>query len=259
MRRAILSVVTVVISLATTQPAGAITFGQPDGNRHPNVGAMIIRETESGDLLQWCSGSLIAPRVFLTAAHCLDNAKPRDHWVTFAPKADPEETLIRGTAIPHPRAYCCGFNDAFDIGVIVLDRAIRGIQPVQLPAPGLLDSMKAQLRDQTFTAVGYGTRRETMQGGPASILANNERRFVTQEFQSLQKAWLTLSMNPRTGSGGTCYGDSGGPHFLGGPNSNLIISLTVTGDAVCKATDKTYRLDTAPAREFLDDFVTLAS
>ncbi len=39
--------------------------------------------------------------------------------------------------------------------------------------------------------------------------------------------------------------------------SNLLVSLTVTGDAVCRATDKTYRLDTAAARDFLDDFVTL--
>ena len=64
-------------------------------------------------------------------------------------------------------------------------------------------------------------------------------------------------MNPSTGSGGTCYGDSGGPHFLGGTSSNLIVSVTVTGDSVCKATDKTYRLDTATARGFLDDFVAV--
>jgi hypothetical protein len=30
-----------------------------------------------------------------------------------------------------------------------------------------------------------------------------------------------------------------------------------TGGAVCKATDKTYRLDTAAAREFLDDYVAV--
>ena len=64
-------------------------------------------------------------------------------------------------------------------------------------------------------------------------------------------------MNPSTGSGGTCFGDSGGPHFLGGATSNLLVSITVIGDAMCRATDKTYRLDTASARAFLDDFVTL--
>ena len=37
---------------------------------------------------------------------------------------------------------------------------------------------------------------------------------AVQEALSLNKAWLELSMNPSTGNGGTCFGDSGGPHFL---------------------------------------------
>jgi len=81
--------------------------------------------------------------------------------------------------------------------------------------------------------------------------------YALQSALNLEKAWLLLSMNPSTGSGGTCYGDSGGPHFLGGVESNLIVSITITGDAMCRATDKTYRLDTKAARDFLDDFVTL--
>jgi hypothetical protein len=64
-------------------------------------------------------------------------------------------------------------------------------------------------------------------------------------------------MNPSIGDGGGCFGDSGGPHFLGGVGSNLLVSTTITGDAMCRATDKTYRLDTASARAFLDDFVVL--
>jgi hypothetical protein len=55
-----------------------------------------------------------------------------------------------------------------------------------------------------------------------------------------------MSMNPSTGSGGTCYGDSGGPHFL--RDSKVVVSVTVTGDRWCRATDKTYRLDTDQAR-----------
>jgi hypothetical protein len=48
-----------------------------------------------------------------------------------------------------------------------------------------------------------------------------------------------------------------GPHFLGGVESNLIVSITITGDFWYRAIDKTYRLDTASARSFLDDFVAL--
>jgi hypothetical protein len=65
-------------------------------------------------------------------------------------------------------------------------------------------------------------------------------------------------MNEATGDAGTCYGDSGVPHLLGGETSNLIVSVTVTGDAVCKATDRTYRIDTPAAGDFLDEFVGLS-
>ena len=60
-------------------------------------------------------------------------------------------------------------------------------------------------------------------------------------------------MNVATGNGGTCYGDSGGPHFVG----DTVVSITVTGDSMCKATDKTYRVDTPWAQEFLSQFVTI--
>jgi hypothetical protein len=66
-------------------------------------------------------------------------------------------------------------------------------------------------------------------------------------------------MLPMVDSGGTCYGDSGGPHFihLNGVETDIIASITVTGDAVCKATDMTYRMDTPVVREFLGQFVSL--
>jgi len=82
-------------------------------------------------------------------------------------------------------------------------------------------------------------------------------RLPTARLLDQLKAWLPLSMNPSTGNGGTCYGDSGGPHFLGGLDSDLIASITITGDAWCRASDKTDRVDTPAARDFLDDYVAL--
>jgi len=94
-----------------------------------------------------------------------------------------------------------------------------------------------------------------MRTGFQGILDNLDRNRSEQGFLSLTKAWLTLPMTAPTGDGGTCYGDSGGPNFLG--TSNMVAALTVTGDAMCLATNVVYRLDTASARSFLDDFVTL--
>jgi hypothetical protein len=105
-----------------------------------------------------------------------------------------------------------------------------------------------------FTTVGYGIVRTDKTGGPHSLIDETIRSVAQHTLLSLQPTWLLLNMNPSTGSGGTCYGDSGGPHFLGGMTSNLIVSLTVTGDAWCRATDLTYCLDTVSAHEFLSRF-----
>ena len=57
--------------LASSAVALAITYGQPDGNKHPNVGALV--GTFDGQTYPYCSGTLISPTVFLTAAHCGDD------------------------------------------------------------------------------------------------------------------------------------------------------------------------------------------
>jgi len=81
------------------------------------------------------------------------------------------------------------------------------------------------------------------------------RMVATGTLNSINPAWLRISMNPSTGNGGTCYGDSGGPNFLG--TTNIVAATTITGDAICRSTNVTYRLDTPSARAFLGQFVTL--
>jgi secreted trypsin-like serine protease len=260
MRKTIVATCMSVLLLVVVLPAGAITFGQLDEGRHPYVGALVAEFGDPAALGPFCTGTLISPTVFLTAAHCIQAIDAFDidpWWVTFSSPADSTATLLTGTAHVPPGANAGGFNDPLDLAIVVLEASVTGVTPAQLPGAGLLK--KKSLKEATLTPVGYGTTRDTQQGGFQAINDNVDRRFATQSFLSLQKAWLLLNMNPATGSGGTCYGDSGGPHFLGGPTSNLIVSITVTGDAVCKATDKTYRLDTAAARAFLDDFVSLPS
>ena len=180
-------------------------------------------------------------------------------WVSFdtavpEPVTSPPTTLYEGTAHAHPLFACCGANDTFDIAVVVLNQDVTGITPAQLPIANQLGTMSnAQLQSATFVAAGYGTVRDDKTGGWHSLTFDGKRRFAEQTALSLTKAWFTLSMNPSTGDGGTCFGDSGGPHFLG----NVVVSVTVTGDRFCRATDKTYRTDTAVARDFLDEFVAL--
>lgn len=260
MRRKLVSLLVVTTAVALAGSALAITFGQLDGNRHPNVGALVY-EDEDGERGILCSGTLIAPDVFLTASHCTAflesiDVAPDEVWVTFDPTFDDASPLLPGTYHTHPEFGFSGpggFSDPHDIAVVVLDAPAAGIAPARLPTLNQLNGMA--LKKQRFVAVGYGTVREDKTKGPASLFFDGQRRFAEQGFNALGKTWLHLSMNPSTGSGGTCYGDSGGPHFLG--TSNVVVSITVTGDAFCRATDVTYRTDTASARAFLDDFVSL--
>jgi secreted trypsin-like serine protease len=248
-------------------PAFAITFGEPDGNGHPNVGSIVLRVPEQG-LVQLCSGTLIAPTVFLTASHCtivLDElaiTNPEiDVLVTFDPSIAENNTFYTGTWYTNP-AFMAGNgqSDPGDVGVIVLNQA-PPITPARLPSAGMLDELQAShgLKDTRFTAVGYGTVRDSKKKGFAAIIGNLDRNRSEQGYLSLTEAWLTLSMNVSTGSGGTCYGDSGGPHFIyiNGAETNIVASITITGDAPCRATDKTYRMDSGAARAFLRQIVTL--
>jgi secreted trypsin-like serine protease len=266
--RRVITVITVfILLLVSTLPASAIVYGEPDGNAHPFVGSIVVRIPGQG-LFQFCSGTLIAANVFLTASHCtapLDSILAEhpgsEVLVTFDSTITEGGTFYTGTWHTNP-AYLTGNgqSDTHDVAVIILDQA-PGITPAQLPTAGLLDELKAGhvLKDTLFTVVGYGAVRETNRTGFQGILDNLERRRADQEFLSLTNAWLTLSMNLATSNGGACYGDSGGPHFihLDGEETSIIASITVTGDAVCKATDTTYRMDTESARSFLANYVAL--
>lgn len=268
-RSVYIAAVVLILLLLSYLPVLAITYGEPDGNDHPFVGSIVVEIPDEG-LFQWCSGTLIAERVFLTASHCtalldgvLDAYPSAKVFVTFDPTISPTGTFYTGVWHTHPDFGFSGpggTSDPHDVAVIVLDQN-PGITPATLPHAGLLDELKDQhlLKDTRFTAVGYGTVRETNTTGFHGILANLDRNRVEQGFLSLTKAWLTLPMTKSTGDGGTCYGDSGGPHFihLNGVETTIVASITVTGDAPCVATDKTYRMDTASARDFLDDYVTL--
>ncbi len=271
MRTRVITIATVVaIMLFVAATVGAITYGEPDGNGHPNVGALFFKR--DGVMRFRCSGTLIAPAVFLTASHCtvpLEQQGITQFWVTFDSTFDRDNgTFIPGTAHSHPGFGFSGpggFSDPHDIAVIVLDEPAADIYPgielASLPTAGLFDQMaeKNGLKGQQFTAVGYGALEPSIGGGPPTFQLTGERRVAVSSFNALNKAWLRLSQNNATGDGGTCFGDSGGPNFLGaaGSETQIIAGITVTGDAMCLATNVIYRLDTTAARAFLSQFVEL--
>ncbi|MET0810517.1 MAG: trypsin-like serine protease, partial [Thermoleophilaceae bacterium] len=71
MRRLITAAV-LVAALTSVSSASAITYGTADGQAHPNVGGLVAPTAYSDGTWIYCSGTLISPTVFLTAAHCAD-------------------------------------------------------------------------------------------------------------------------------------------------------------------------------------------
>ncbi len=244
------------VFVLSSSVALAITFGSPDGTLHPNVGGLVVEYGDPPQKVLICSGTLVAPDIFLTAAHCAFGLPVSDVWVTFDTPFDPDTSPLFHGAVHVNPAYTGIPSEPGDMAVVALDDPIDGIPIAQLPTLGFLDQLGASkdLKGAVFTAVGYGTRRESKTGGPHALFPSADTRYYAySSFDALTKAWLRLSQNPATGDGGTCYGDSGGPNFYGA--TGVIAALTVTGDRFCRATNVVYRLDTPAAREFLGQYL----
>jgi hypothetical protein len=259
-RKFIVIVIVATILMLITTPAGAITFGQPDGDRHPNVGLILADLNGDGTLSLRCSGTLIAPTVFLTAGHCM-GLFPRlgvaRMWITFDTEFAPQTSRLVPVAgfATHP-----DYNPLLlrnDVGVVILAETITDVTPAMLPTENLLDQMKSSgaLQDQMFVNVGYGATAD-FKGNPPTLSRDGVRRFSTSPYMSLTPNNLgLLANNDATGEGGDCFGDSGGPHFLG--DGNVIVSVTSWGDAVCRSLAMSQRLDISSVQEFLGTYVTL--
>lgn len=266
-----IAIAAAAMTLLATSAAHAIAYGEPDEQGHPNTGAFVVEI--NGVKRSICSGALISPTVYLTAAHCTRAVEQRGItkvFVTFDSAFDRiNGGFISGRMHTHPGytggSGSGGMAQPYDIAVITLDvpadHVYRSISPAPLPPAGFFDQLAAKngLNGQLFTAVGYGVREAQIGSGDPDFPPTGQRSFAVSSFNALNNAWLRLQQNTHTGDGGTCYGDSGGPNFIGAGTTEtpVIGGITVTGDTMCWATNVIYRLDTPEARAFLGQFVAL--
>jgi V8-like Glu-specific endopeptidase len=266
----------VTVAVFITPPrVSAITYGFVDTtNAYSNTGVFLVKSPTTGEIFPICSGTLIAPDVFLTASHCTEfytqDLAPLgytayvsfDKSVPFGNLTTNKTKLIPVLEVVTNPNYNQSQSDSGDIAVLLVsERDTRGITPATLPTAGLLDELADQngLHGAVFTAAGYGLQNRVVGGGVPFFQNRNPvpRMFSFSTFDALNNYYLRLSQNPATGDGGTCFGDSGGPIFLDVDGTQTLVAITITGDSVCRATNVTYRLDTDSAREFLAPYVTL--
>ena len=265
----VLTVAVVVGSMILFSPrASAITYGFVDSNNtFRNTGAFIVKHPTTGQDFPICSGTMITSNVFLTASHCTiffeQDLAPSgfrayvslDQSIPFGSLTSNKTELLAVAHVVTNPNYNQSQSDSGDIGVLILERDVRGVTPATLPSCGLLDQLVAQngMKSAVFTNAGYGIQNRVVGGGVPFFQDLNPvpRMFSFSSFNSLNGGYLRLSQNPSTGNGGTCFGDSGGPNFLTVNGKQLIVAITITGDSVCRSTNVDYRLDIPSAQAFL--------
>jgi secreted trypsin-like serine protease len=257
MKKVTMLIAVVLVLAVAASPAAAITWGEPD-TAHSNVGAIVVNYPRYG-LYQICSGTLIHPRVFLTAGHCtvaLADRPTGTIFVNFNPYALKPDTLLAvEQVITHPEYNWGPQSNPHDAGVLILAEPVTGIEPATLPDEGFLEDLRAAgvlnegKTKAKFTVVGYGG---TLAWPPPEITYDDQRQFAASEYRALLDAWLRMSQNHATDDGGTCYGDSGGPAFYTEPDgSEVLVGITSWGDAQCVSSGFNYRVDIPDTLDFI--------
>jgi hypothetical protein len=278
------------VLVAVVIPAAAITYGAPDSEHpyvglvgfFDSQGNWLWRcsGTLLSDTVFLTAGHCTSPdpelgapafaRLWFTEAYegleldpiledypdleCYEADPDGDPWTGYPCISD-----YWGEPIANPEFVGLTLPETHDIGLVLLDTPVTGLGFGQLPEAGFLDSLATRrgLEEVTFTAVGYGLNDVR----PVTI-SLRIRYYAVSHLVSLRSA-LTDGYNiqtsnnpgnwpqdPDTPSGGTCFGDSGGPVFLTG--TDLVVGITSFGmNPSCAGTDFAYRTDSASARAFL--------
>jgi hypothetical protein len=136
---------------------------------------------------------------------------------------------------------------------VILEESIYLDEYGILPEVDQLDVLKKRrgLQDTTFTAVGYGLQRIN----PVFVQADRVRMVAYPHLIQINVPGSTgdfsLLLSNNHSTGGTCFGDSGGPNFLG--DSNIVTGVTSFGkNGNCAGTGGVFRMD----RQDVIDFVT---
>jgi secreted trypsin-like serine protease len=233
-------------------PAGAVTDGAPDGNAHPYVGLLVAQDAH-GKPLWRCSGTLLSSRLFITAGHCTETpAAHAEIWFAADVQSGvpangyPYKGDVGGKTYTHPN-YDPNAFFLRDLGVVVLDKAVKMSQYGKLPVANQLSTLNSQRgqQDVNFTAVGYGLQQSFPDAASWKDSAQKVRMVATPHLLQIDTGFVgdfSILLSNNANTGGTCFGDSGGPNFIG--TSNVLGGVTSYGiNGNCAGTGGVYRLD----------------
>ena len=178
----------------------------------------------------------------------------RSAWLN----ANPDYT--KGTAYPNPDYDdFADFPNNHDVGVVVLDDAAPvntfGVLAPLGTAEALVAGAKTK-NDALVETVGYGI--QAIQPHPQDVETRykSTSRIVEINGNASKGGNLHTLNNPSAtgGTGGSCFGDSGGPVLVN--NTNQVIAVVSYGfSATCHGADYSWRVDTQPSYDFIQPFL----
>lgn len=284
----------VVMLFATAAPVGAITYGQPDNGEHPYVGFMIFFDpTEpawfscSGTLLD-ATTFLTAGHCTFNIGNDGEHVATsggNDVWVTFdatdvlagwPARADyPDEQslyvarstwlnnnpdYVKGISYPNPLYdNFAQFPVNHDVGIVKLDEPVNMATYGELAPIGTAESLVREANnknDALVETVGYGI--QAIQPHPTEVESRykSTSRIVELNGNASKGGNLHTLNNPSPigGTGGSCFGDSGGPVLVN--NTNQVIAVVSYGfSGTCHGADYSWRVDTQESYDFILPFL----
>jgi secreted trypsin-like serine protease len=203
-----------ILGVAFQGPAGALVGGAQIARGQIAYHVVMI----SGARGTFCSGTLIAPDIVLTAAHCTTEAAA-GLTVSRSAEAGPARSSVVAVAV-HP-SYNAGdyarSRAAVDLAMLKLDEPLSVPQPIVIHGLVPLPGERLVVAGFGVTAAGSHTGLGTLQTATLAAVG---------EPSSLQ---LRLA-DPASQGGavpgiGSCDGDSGGPVFEPGGGRLVLIGV----------------------------------
>jgi len=266
----IVAVVVLGMILGSIGIASAITNGQPDGDGHTYVGLAVFDAVYPDGTVgpAWrCSCSLLSPTIVLTAGHCTAGAVAARVWFDEIVEGNPnypfsDETSYDGVPQTNPD-FCMGCGNGLpefdfrDVGVIELTEPVPSAvvdKYVELPAAGLVDTLQNKT---DLTIVGYGVQEQHHGGGPPFWTGLKLRLVAPSELFAANfvhsDEFIKITLNSARGTGGVCFGDSGGPELL--EDTDTVLAVTSYGNRNCTGVGYSSRIDIPEVLQWIGGFL----